>query len=74
MYYFGYLNWERYLVLVFDNWGVGGSGKFLMRYFSREMVRDVYDFVMLEEVGFLKMGEEKRCLYVVGILFGGMIV
>ncbi|KAK0664635.1 putative abhydrolase [Cercophora samala] len=74
-FYFGHLNRDKYSVLVFDNRGVGASGKPLMRYSSSEMARDVYDLVTSPEVDFLPAEEEeqKRCLHIVGISLGGMI-
>jgi pimeloyl-ACP methyl ester carboxylesterase len=64
---FGHTQGDKYSVLVFDNRGIGESGKPMMRYSTSEMARDVLELV--DHVGW----SAKRDLHVVGISMGGMI-
>jgi pimeloyl-ACP methyl ester carboxylesterase len=64
---FGHTQGDKYSVLVFDNRGIGDSGKPLMRYSTLEMAKDVVELV--DHVGWTG----KRDLNVVGISMGGMI-
>ena len=64
---FGHLKADEYTCLVFDNRGVGDSGKPFMRYSTSEMAKDTVE--LLDHVGWTG----KRELHVVGISMGGMI-
>lgn len=64
---FGHTEAEKYTTLVFDNRGMGESGKPLLRYTTSEMARDLVE--LLDHVGWT----EDRSVHVVGISMGGMI-
>ena len=64
---FGHTEAEKYTTLVFDNRGMGESGKPLLRYTTSEMAKDLVE--LLDHVGWT----EDRSVHVVGISMGGMI-
>jgi pimeloyl-ACP methyl ester carboxylesterase len=64
---FGHTEAEKYTSLVFDNRGMGESGKPLLRYTTSEMAKDLVE--LLDHVGWT----EDRSVHVVGISMGGMI-
>ncbi|KAL9055583.1 MAG: hypothetical protein Q9162_003480 [Coniocarpon cinnabarinum] len=64
---FGHDAQNRYSVLVFDNIGIGQSGKPYMRYTTSNMARDVQE--LLDHVGWT----EKRSVHVVGVSMGGAV-
>ena len=64
---FGHTEADKYTTLVFDNRGMGESGKPLLRYTTSEMAKDLVE--LLDHVGWT----EDRSVHVVGISMGGMI-
>lgn len=58
---FGHTEAEKYTTLVFDNRGMGESGKPLLRYTTSEMAKDLVE--LLDHVGWI----EDRSVHVVGI-------
>lgn len=64
---FGHDQASKYSCLVFDNRGMGESGKPVMRYSSSEMAKDTLE--MLRHLGW--SGE--RSVHIIGISLGGMI-
>jgi pimeloyl-ACP methyl ester carboxylesterase len=64
---FGHENADKYSSLVFDNRGMGASGKPLMRYSTSEMAKDIIE--LLDHLGWT----HERELHVVGVSMGGMI-
>jgi pimeloyl-ACP methyl ester carboxylesterase len=58
---FGHTETEKYTTLVFDNRGMGESGKPLLRYTTSEMAKDLVE--LLDHVGWT----EDRSVHVVGI-------
>ncbi|XXH02961.1 hypothetical protein Hte_009351 [Hypoxylon texense] len=65
--YFGHVRGSTYSVLIFDNRGMGGSSKPLMRYSTSEMAQDIVEVV--NHLGWTS----PRQLHVCGISMGGMI-
>ncbi|EPS44301.1 hypothetical protein H072_1699 [Dactylellina haptotyla CBS 200.50] len=65
--YFGHENGDKFSMLVFDNRGVGGSDKPLMRYSTSEMALDAIELV--DNIGWTG----SKQLHVVGVSMGGMI-
>lgn len=57
----------KYSCLIFDNRGVGESGKPLVRYSTSEMAKDTLE--LIDHVGWAS----QRQLHVIGISMGGMI-
>ena len=64
---FGQTEAEKYTTLVFDNRGMGESGKPLLRYTTSEMAKDLVE--LLDHIGWT----QDRSVHVVGISMGGMI-
>lgn len=64
---FGHTEGDKYTSLVFDNRGMGESGKPLLRYTTSEMAKDLIE--IFDHVGWT----EPRSVHVVGISMGGMI-
>jgi len=64
---FGHENADKYSSLIFDNRGMGASGKPLMRYSTSEMAKDILE--LLDHLGWT----HERELHVVGVSMGGMI-
>ena len=64
---FGHDQGSKYSCLIFDNRGMGGSDKPLMRYSTSEMARDAFD--LLAHIGWTA----ERQLHIIGISMGGMI-
>lgn len=64
---FGHDEGDKYSSLIFDNRGMGGSDKPIMRYSTSEMAKDVIE--LLDYLGWT----EERQLYVSGVSMGGMI-
>lgn len=64
---FGHDEGEKYSSLIFDNRGMGGSDKPIMRYSTSDMAKDV-----IELLGHLGWTEERQ-LHVTGVSMGGMI-
>ena len=60
---FGHTEAEKYTTLVFDNRGMGESGKPLLRYTTSEMAKDLVE--LLDHVGWT----EDRSIHVVGISY-----
>jgi pimeloyl-ACP methyl ester carboxylesterase len=58
---FGHTEAEKHTMLVFDNRGMGESGKPLLRYTTSEMAKDLVE--LLDHVGWT----EDRSVHVVGI-------
>lgn len=58
---FGHTEAEKHTTLVFDNRGMGESGKPLLRYTTSEMAKDLVE--LLDHVGWI----EDRSVHVVGI-------
>lgn len=64
---FGHDQASKYSSLIFDNRGMGESGKPVMRYSTSEMAKDTLE--LLDHLGWT--GE--RSLHIIGISMGGMI-
>ena len=64
---FGHDQGSKYSCLIFDNRGIGESGKPIMRYSTSEMARDTFE--LLDHLGWKAM----RQLHVIGVSMGGMI-
>lgn len=58
---------NKYSCLIFDNRGVGESGKPLMRYSTSEMAKDILE--LIDHVGWTS----QRQLHIIGVSLGGMI-
>lgn len=65
---FGHDQASKYSCLIFDNRGMGGSDKPLLRYSTSEMAKDVFD--LLDQLRWTS----KRQLHLIGVSMGGMIV
>ena len=63
----GHAKASQYTCLLFDNRGMGGSGKPLSRYSTSEMAKDTLELV--DHLGWT----EDRELHVIGVSMGGMI-
>ncbi|RDL31159.1 uncharacterized protein BP5553_09948 [Venustampulla echinocandica] len=64
---FGHDEGDKYSSLIFDNRGMGGSDKPVLRYTTSEMAKDVIE--LLDHLGWT----EERQLNVSGVSMGGMI-
>ena len=64
---FGHDKASRYTCLIWDNRGMGGSDKPVMRYSTSEMARDALE--LIDFVGWTS----RRDLHVIGVSMGGMI-
>src|SRR4051812_33206016 len=64
---YGHEQGETYSSLIFDNRGMGGSSRPLMRYSTSEMARDLIE--LLDHLGWTS----SRQLHVTGVSMGGMI-
>lgn len=64
---FGHDQATKYTCLVFDNRGIGGSDKPLLRYSTSEMAKDTLE--LLDQLGWTN----ERQLHVIGSSLGGMI-
>lgn len=64
---FGHTDASKYTCLVFDNRGMGESGKPVLRYTTSEMAKDLVE--LLDHLGW----NAPRSIHVVGISMGGMI-
>lgn len=64
---FGHEQGDQYSFLIFDNRGVGGSDKPIMRYSTSEMAKDVVE--LADHLGWT----QERELHVIGVSMGGMI-
>ena len=64
---FAHTEGSTYQSLIFDNRGIGESGKPLMRYSTSEMAKDLLE--LLDHVGWT----QQRQLNVIGISMGDMI-
>ncbi|EON63559.1 hypothetical protein W97_02787 [Coniosporium apollinis CBS 100218] len=64
---FGHTKGDQYTSLIFDNRGIGESGKPLMRYSTSSMAQDTME--ILDHLGWT----DQRSVHVIGISMGGMI-
>ncbi|KAJ9659350.1 hypothetical protein H2201_007375 [Coniosporium apollinis] len=64
---FGHTKGDKYTSLIFDNRGIGESGKPLMRYSTSSMAQDTIE--LLDHLGWTS----QRSIHVIGISMGGMI-
>ncbi|GAB7357996.1 hypothetical protein MBLNU230_g0163t1 [Neophaeotheca triangularis] len=64
---FGHEEADKYTMLIFDNRGIGDSGKPLMRYTTSEMAKDAVE--LLDHLGWT----DDRSIHLQGISMGGMI-
>ncbi|KAI9051999.1 hypothetical protein LZ554_004253 [Drepanopeziza brunnea f. sp. 'monogermtubi'] len=65
--HFGHEHGDKYSSLIFDNRGMGKSGKPLMRYSTLEMAKDCIE--LLDHLGWTS----NRQLHIAGVSMGGMI-
>jgi pimeloyl-ACP methyl ester carboxylesterase len=69
--YFGHIRSSQYSSLIFDNRGMGLSGKPSSRYTTTEMARDAID--LFTQLKWLDPSNPQRNLNIIGVSMGGMI-